>query len=275
MFMSGDNGKNFNSNFIYTPTYHTQSVYPEYWFDLNQSMFINLPSWNHAYVASNDPASNNIIGASGNAVEGYPQFWYPEEYYDTDQITNPHNISITSFTALKGDVLVGYDAVHMRIFTRDKVEARWRESMPVTGLSATPSWYSIGHLNNRLFAIDNYGATGIFASDDKGVNWYAVSGAPLSVPYTCVSAPFEEVCLVGTYKQGIYIFNPNTGVFMPSSNGLHGNAIVRNIAFKEMIYKNGNKDKYIFAATDKGIYISRDNGANWVKSIPGNYYTVY
>lgn len=275
MFMSENNGKNFNSNFIFTPSYHTQSVYPEYWFDLNQSMFISLPSWNQAYVASNDPSSQNYFGIAGNQMQGLPQYWLPEHDYSVGEVTHTSSSSVTSFTALKNGVLVGFDAVHMYAFTRAAANSSWKETNPVTGLSATPSWYSIGHLNNRLFAIDNYGASGIFASDDMGANWFPVGGAPASVPYTCVCTPFEEICLVGSYKQGVYVFNPNTGTFAQSNNGLHNNAIVRNITFKQNVFKNGTVDKVIFAATDKGIYESRNNGANWVKTIPGNFYTIY
>lgn len=137
------------------------------------------------------------------------------------------------------------------------------------------AFFSIGHLNNRLFAIDNIGNRGIYFSDDFGVNWFTVSGIPAATPLMCIESPFEEICLVGTDGKGLYKLNPNTNVFEPCNNGLPTNCVVRNIAFKENIFKDGTKKQYVYLATNSGIYQSTDKGNSFVLTIPGNYVNVY
>jgi DNA helicase TIP49 (TBP-interacting protein) len=71
------------------------------------------------------------------------------------------------------------------------------------------------------------------------------------------------------------VLNTNTGVWQQSSHGLANDLIVRNIAFKQNMYKDANIKKYIFLATNKGIYMSSDLGENWTMTIAGNYVTIY
>jgi hypothetical protein len=60
-----------------------------------------------------------------------------------------------------------------------------------------------------------------------------------------------------------------------NNHGLGTNITVRNIIAKERTYKNGVKEQYVYIATDQGIYQSKDGGVNWVRTIAGNYVTVY
>ena len=137
------------------------------------------------------------------------------------------------------------------------------------------SFFTLGHYNNRLIAIDQKGEYGAWYSDDFGANWTQYTGLPANVPLLCISAPFEEVCLIGTDSAGLYILNANTGTWQQNNNGVTKNLIVRNIAFKETIYKNGTVSKYIYLATNKGIFQSTDGGHNWIMTIAGNYVGVY
>jgi len=137
------------------------------------------------------------------------------------------------------------------------------------------SFFTLGHYNNRLIAIDQKGEYGAWYSDDFGANWSQYTGLPANVPLLCISAPFEEVCLIGTDSAGLYILNANTGIWQQNNNGVTKNLIVRNIAFKENIYKNGTVSKYIYLATNKGIFQSTDGGHNWIMTIAGNYVGVY
>ena len=137
------------------------------------------------------------------------------------------------------------------------------------------SFFTLGHYNNRLIAIDRKGEYGAWYSDDYGANWYQYSGLPANTPLLCISSPFEQVCLIGTDSAGLYILNANTGVWQPNNNGVDRNLIVRNIAYKETIYKNGTINQYIYLATNKGIFQSIDGGHNWIMTIKGNYVSVY
>jgi hypothetical protein len=143
-----------------------------------------------------------------------------------------------------------------------------------TGLKDT-SFFTLGHLNNRLIAIDQKGEYGAWYSDDFGANWTKYTGLPANTPLLCISSPFEQICLVGTYASGLYVLNVNTNTWQLNNSGLTANLVVRNIACKETIYKNGTVSQYIFLATNKGIYESTDGGVDWVLTIPGNYTDLY
>ena len=277
LYVSTDNGKNFNYSYlpIDVATVPNVAVNGKP-YNLNQTMLIVVPSWNHEYVASRTTTGLNYFGFSWNAQDGAFNQWSPENYYDTDKISNTGGIRITSFTLLKSGLLIAFDPITQKLLYRPDINTRWEATLlPVTPLPGPPSYFSIGHLNNRLIAIDNYGTAGAWYSDDIGVNWYAYSGLPANTPLNCVVSPFEQVCLVGTDGKGLYLLNPNTNSFQVNNNGLATNLIVRNIAFKENIFKNGTRQQYVYLATNQGIYQSSDMGVNWVRTIPGNFVNIY
>ena len=214
------------------------------------------------------------------------------------------SINMSSLTMLANQVLCGYDARHNRNFYKTP-DILWKETTSVptadtldypligTGKPSyyglrlphhnpvlmpvdTSARYSYGHFNNRLIAIDqiNCNNVGAYYSDDTGKNWYAYSGLP-NKPMLCVASPFEEVCFIGTDSAGLWVLNNNTGTWTQANNGLGTNLVVRNIAFKENIYKDASIKKFIYLATNKGIYMSSDLGANWTLTIPGNFVTIY
>jgi len=148
---------------------------------------------------------------------------------------------------------------------------------PVVVDSDLTAHYSLGHINNRLIAIDNKNcnANGAYYSDDSGRNWTQYQGLP-NKPLLCVSSPFDGISLIGTDSAGLYVLNTNTNVWQQqNTNGLGRNLIVRNIAFKENLFKNGTVQKYVYLATNVGIYQSIDGGNNWTLTIPGNFVAVY
>ncbi|MBC7554819.1 MAG: hypothetical protein H7257_12670 [Taibaiella sp.] len=274
IYLSSNSGRNFNY------AYDSLTSVPMVTntgraFNLNQSMVANVPAWNHVYVVSDNPSPENFFGMAGNERDGILGEWYPENWYDTDQIVFTYQMTITSFTLLKDNILIAYDAIHNRVFSRNALPNRWKESQQRAGLPGTPAFFSLGHYNHRVIAIDNFGASGAYFSDDTGKTWTSFTGLPAGRPLMCVASPFEEVCLVGTDSAGVYILNTNTNTFQPSNTGLAANTIVRNIAFKENIYKNGTKKQFVYLATNKGIYQSTDKGNSWVKTISGNFINIY
>jgi len=286
-YYSSNNGVAFNHSYD-TVTSYLNLADNNLPIDLNQTMIINCPEWGHMYMASASLSSENVFGMVWTLLSGASGSWYLETYYDTDEITNPHNINCTSFTELNGNgVLVAYDAHHNRVFYRTppfSTANRWKESIRFNNdtLPDNPSllttgngFFFFGHLNGQLIAVDAKGSHGGYYSNDTGKSWATISGLPANVPLLCISSPFEQTCLVGTDSAGVYLYNANTGSFMPSNNGLPKNSIVWGITFKENFYKNSTNIQYIYLATNSGIYVSVDGGLDWTQTIKGNFTAIY
>ena len=240
---------------------------------MDQTMVCSVPSWNHVYVASADPSSQNYFGIAWSDADGIVGSWHPENYYDTLGILNTLNIHVNSFTVLKNGTLIAHDTGN-RMFYRTSIANRWEETANATPLPTT-GFYSIGHLNNQIIAIDTKGFNGAYYSNDMGANWYPYSGLPAGRPLLSISSPFEQLCFVGTDSAGLYVLNPGTNVFQQANAGLSATMVVRGITFKENVFKNDTHQQYVYLATNQGIFQSSDMGNNWVKTIPGNFVTIY
>lgn len=280
LYVSTNNGVNFNYSYgtNMLSTFPMTNIRGRF-FDMNQTMAINIPSWNHAYIASRDPSISNYFGVAWNETDGL-NGWIPETYYDSPQVTHVGQIKVTSFTFLQNSTLIALDANSKKGLYRTSLATRWMEmhspSNPDTlDMPGIPTFYALGHLANRIIAIDMYGSAGACYSDDLGSTWRSYTGIPANTPLICTASPFEQVCLVGTDSAGLYTLNANTNSFEKIANGLPGNLVVRSIAFKENIFKSGKKQQYVYLATNQGIYQSADLGANWTKTINGNFVAVY
>ena len=305
LYLSINNGVNFNHGYDSISTYPFTAC-SGLLEDLNQSMIINIPSWNETFVATNANTGNNYLGVSFNLYAGgVAGYWWIDAPDSVGAIGNygAFPITMTSFALLKNGVLCGYDGIHNRNFYRTKTTL-WNECTAVAdsvdygaigrptnhsgiilphvdmlyGGTDSSARYTYGEYNNRLIAIDNKNCNnvGAYYSDDTGRTWTAYQGLP-NKPVLCVCSPFEQVCLVGTQQAGVYMLNTNTNTFLPSNNGLASNLTVRNIAYKTNIYKNGNNinNNFVYIATNQGIYMSIDNGNNWTLAFAGNYVNVY
>ncbi len=292
MYVSMNNGVNFN--YSYKAMYLSSILHKDVLgktIDLNQSMLVNVPSWAHSYASSVDPA--NGLGIIWNADFGAFGKWINEDYYDTIQVVWPHAY-VTTFTVLKNGTLIAMDPTweggappirRQRCFYRPELQARWKEATLKDTINVLPrnadlgnsngSWFSLGHLNNEVIAIDNIGNNGAWYSDDICQTWFPFSGLPANTPLMSICSPFEEVCLIGTDGKGVYLLNPNTNTFQPSNNGLPANLSVRGITYKENIYKNDNSQRFVYISTNKGIYRSSDMGVNWQLTIQGNFINIY
>lgn len=285
MYYSSNNGKSFNRSYDSIKSVPMVTVKGKI-VNLNQSMVQYIPAWDATYCVSNDPDPQNLFGFAGNPRHAEPGYWHREDYYDTIQITDLHNISVTSFALLKNNTQIAFDAIHNpnRVFSRTALLDRMQEVYPTGAALPAPSstvFFSVGHINNRLVAIDNLGGavagggSAAYYSDDLGRSWTPYSGLPANTPMQCIASPFEQVCLVGTDGAGIYMLNQNTNTFETRNNGLPENCSVRGIAFKENIYKNGTKAQFVYITTNTGLYQSTDMGNNWIKTIPGNLVSIY
>ncbi len=311
LFASTNNGVNFNHTFDSLQWVSIPPCVGITPLNLNQSMIIDIPAWGRVYTVTNkvhyQPAGIvDYLGVEYSNNHGVPGSWVNEATYDTAGGVGLLPVKMYSYTMLTNGVLCGLaksnyfdpttligDTTHLRNFYKacGTDACRWMETTgrniagtldtggvplpPNTTYPDTGAFFTLGHYNNRLIAIDQTCLYGAFYSDDTGRNWMHYNGLPVGVPLLCISSPFDEICLVGTYGKGLYVLNPNTNTFQANNNGLANNLIIRSISAKENIYKNTTTKRYIYLATNKGIFQSTDDGINWVLTIPGNYVAVY
>ena len=306
LYVSLNNGLNFNHAFD-SLLWVQRSTCNGVGFNLNQSMLIDLPDWNKVYTVTgivHNPGNKvaDYLGVEYSNNHGVRGSFITEASYDTNGRTGLLPVSMVSYTRLTNGVLAGLainrhadatgvvDTSQMRNFYKACSDCPWLEvtangAYAATDATGTPlppnttypdtGFFTLGHYNNRLIAIDQTCHYGAFYSDDTGRTWVKYNGLPTGVPLLCVASPFEQLCMVGTYGAGLYTLNVNTQLFEQHNKGLGSNIIVRNIAAKQNLYKNGSTKRFIYLATNKGIFQSSDDGANWVLTIPGNYTAVY
>jgi hypothetical protein len=274
LYFSTDNGNTFNKSYGYT-LHHRISAVNGLPIDLNQSQVANVPRWNKMYCVSSDPNPLNYLGLAYSYWQGIWHYWTLEQYYDSTISLTPYPTA-TSMTWLPKNYLYCYDGIHQRYFYRtDTFNWTKFEEVYCTTPLPTTGFFSIGHINNEIIAIDNTGQNGAWYSDDLGANWYQFSGLPANTPLLCVTSPFEETCLIGTDSAGLFSLNANTHTFQADNHGLPNNCVVFNIAQKENFYKNGTTQKLVYLASNKGLYVSHDLGFNWTLVVKGNYTCVY
>ena len=245
---SNDNGLNFNMRY--------QNAAPPQlapW----QPMILNVPDHGRVYLASIDPANKGIVYSADSGFT-----WVTDNGWDAGVVGG----GITSFTQLKNGTLYARSADSL--YKRDNKTDSWTHIIPAT--QPTGVGY-LSHFNNTLLFSDYTGAAGVIHSDD-GINWTAYQGLP-GRPILATAAPFDQVLLVGTDSMGIYRLQG--GSFVPSNNGLETRTTVYAITGKDDIFMNEATKRYVYIATNKGIYRSEDLGQNWARVKEGDYRAIY
>lgn len=246
--VSTDNGKNFN---------------PEYFFanplGLWQPVIYNVPSHGRIYLASIEPGSLGVSFSDDNG-----ETWFIDYGWDDGVAAG----GISSFAQLKNGQLFARSADSL--YQRDGKDDKWTHVKPV---NQPAGMGFLSHYNNSLMFVDYTGANGVQGSGDGGVNWTSYSGLPQR-PLLSAASPFDQTFLVGTDSMGIYRLDQN-GQFVPTNNGLEMNTSVYAITAKDDIYKNNTTKRYVYIATDKGVYRSEDLGQNWYRVKEGDYRAIY
>ncbi len=257
LFVSDDNGVAFN--------YKINSVNPlANW----ASMLVNVPSFNRVYVASTK-------GFGLEYSDDHGVNWQVDNAFDlsgTPPPATPNPGSLQSLTQTSDGILYALDNTGPRLYARPDVNTKWRE---VTLATNFPSGsYYLNSFNNTLVAAD-YNGSGIYFSADSGRNWNKYPGLPNGKQqqfYSC-AAPLGQTLLVGTDSTGIYRLSG--GSFVPSNNGLKSFTSVYGITGKQDTYKNGLIKRYIYIATNTGLYRSEDFGQNWTLMYPADLRTIW
>jgi hypothetical protein len=242
--LSRDNGLNFN------PVYFSARPTATW-----QQMVLNVPSHGRVYVSSIDPVSQGIAFSEDSG-----RIWRAEDQWGPGVLAG----GIASFTQLKNGTV--YSASADSLYKRPGRDDKWTHVNPTSGLPSGTLY--ISHFNDELVAT---GVNGVHHSTD-GINWAQYTGLP-GTYYRATYAPFEQTLLVGTDSMGIYRLEGNA--FVPANNGLETKTTVFGIIGKENIFKNEVSKKYVYIATDKGIYRSEDMGHNWTMVLEGRFVSIY
>ena len=255
--VSEDNGRNFN------PKYFFAHPFPSW-----QSMMLVVPSHNRVYLSNFNFGARSVAYSEDNGVK-----WVVDGEWGIDVLGE----DITSFAQLKNGLLLGHSAVTDSLYKRTDKNAKWEhvkagQGQTSTGLPPAGRFY-INRMENTLIATDYTGLNGVQYSDDNGLNWKQYQGTLPTRPLYATNAPFDQVLLVGTDSMGVYKLK--NGTLAPANNGLEENTSVFAIIGKEDIYKNDATRRYIYIATDKGLYRSNDLGENWHIVQPGDYRALY
>lgn len=244
VFLSTNNGQNFN------PVDYTANLFVPW-----QNMLLDVPAQNRVYLASTE-----LYGVKYSEDKG--QTWTVDNRWDT-AITNHYTPVVESFAQTQDNNLFAWDNTDGRLFKRTGAGEEWKE-VTTNGVPDGMFWY-LGRFANQLLLTDYTGFNGVRYSNDGGQNWNAYIGLPQRPLYTAY-APFDETLLIGTDSMGLYRLEG--GIMIPSNNGLDEYTSVYSFAAKKDFYKVGQEKKYVYAATNTGLYRSEDNGRNWIKMLP-------
>lgn len=255
LFLSSDNGKNFNLTYFRMNNFYL-NVSP---FIPWEQVMIKAAGHNRIYVASIE--GKGIVYSEDNGKK-----WIVDNGWDPG--TGSGNI--TSFAQLKNGTLFAHNLFDDSLYRRDNKDDNWTAVTPVQALPNSGVFY-ISHFNNELIATDITGGNGVYHSPD-GASWFAYTGLPNRLLYTTAS-PFDQRLFVGTDSMGVYRLEGNN--FVTANNGLETNTTVYAMVGKDDIYKNETKRAFIYMATNKGLYRSEDGGQNWTIYKVGSFVALY
>lgn len=256
--MSDDNGKNFNPTYL-KPNNFYLTINPYFpW----QPVIINAADQNRVYIASRE-------GKGINYSEDNGKTWKIDANFGPGVSNN----FVSSLTQLQSGTLFAHNLQKDSIYKRDNKDAAWVHVKPMAGLPTAAHVFYLSHYGDMLLLTDLSGAVGAYSSTNNGNNWTKMNGLPLNHLLYATYAPFDETLLVGTDSMGVYRWENNT--FKASNAGLDDFTSVYAITAKDDVYKNGVKKKYVYIATNKGLYRSEDLGINWTLVKEGSYVAVY
>lgn len=224
-----------------------------------EEQLVEVPLQNRIYVTStqgkgvaysDDNGLNFVIDPNFNPL-------MPVDYF------------ISSFAALNDGSVYAFSNLNYLLLKRDNRDAAWN---PVTIEGTFPAMdgeYFLSGNGTNLFLVDHTGRNPHYISEDGGVHWRRYSNV-----YIPFKSQINAVCQVpggpmvlGSKNNGIFVSDED-GYIYQSNGGLLENTSIKRLVVKKNIYKNNVEKYFIFAGTDKGLYISEDKGYNWVLLTP-------
>lgn len=172
--------------------------------------------------------------------------------------------TITSITQMKNGAC--YAIVDSVLQYKKDPGGQWTQVLQ-DGTSDLPrnrpdaKWY-VSHAGDTLIAIDFTGKFGVYYSLDLGQVWTPCTGNPKTRKILFGNQAFGNgYFYIGYDSAGMYRL---TGAaFSKVSTGIPWYAKVGCAEGKNIQYRTDVIKNYMYAATDKGLYWSKDNGLNW------------
>ncbi len=225
------------------------------------SILCQWTKYNRLYLAGLGPKGMEVSDTNGK----------PKTWRKVADSTLPINTVITSFTELDNGILIAYDDFNKRFFYLDDPGHVWIEIF-MSGLP-TSGGFIISHTENTILAADTAkgGKVYYFPYSTAGGAFRSYTGLPANAKIQCIEAPFNQAIIVGTDVEGAYRLPLGSSTFVSANLGMPTKASVRSIKGKYDFYKNDVNKRYVYAATNQGIYRSENNGENWVKVFDGNF----
>ncbi len=138
----------------------------------------------------------------------------------------------------------------------------------------TTTWY-VSKSHDTLFAVDFNGRNGIFYSTNFGADWATISGIPKKRKILFANQPeFSDNFYVGIDSGGLYRLDGANFFFNTAGAGMPWSTKVSYVEGKRIIYRTDVVRKYLFAATDEGLFISETGGLDWRVLRTGSYSTL-
>jgi hypothetical protein len=182
-------------------------------------------------------------------------------------------ISPTSITQLKnGDLYIIQDSAN--IYKKQGNGAWTQVAQNATNPLGrdTTQWY-ITHKGDTLLVIDYNGKQGVYYSSNGGLDWTPCTGNPKKKKILFGNQLADNNSFyIGYDSAGVYKLDG--AVFTKVALDIDWRSKVGFIEGKTVTYRNGFKRNYLFAATDRGLYYSENDGDNWRVINSGSFSTL-
>jgi hypothetical protein len=178
----------------------------------------------------------------------------------------------TSIVQLSNDKLYTWDETSKKVCRRDLpvsgVSQNWVTTAAALPTANSQRWM-LGSQVDRLWAVEKRMYNQPRYSTDEGVNFTSASGLPDSATVTLAkTTKVNGDFFIGIDSVGLYRYNKASNKFLLSNGGLPQNIRCFDIVSKRNEYVSGETKDYIYLATNLGLYMSDDDGKNWVLKQP-------
>jgi hypothetical protein len=220
------------------------------------NVMVHDKSRNEVYVST---TNGIVISANG----GKDQFLLDGKLPPTG-LTFP-----TSIVQLGNSKLYTYDETSKKVCRRDLpsggVLQNWANTSAALPTANSQRWM-LASQGDVLWAIEKRMLNQPRYSTDEGASFTSASGLPDTATVTLAkTVKINGAMYVGIDSVGLYRYDKASNKFMLSNGGLPQYIRVFDIVSKRNEYVSGETKDYIFIATNLGLYMSDDDGKNWVR----------